>query len=99
MGERMEEFQTVAKILTENSTEDSNSKLCMEVIEDHWAQRTGGTASQFENAIRKQLDAPNASQGELNKLFEDAVKKREVDNRGSIGSEIFNAAIKALHCK
>jgi hypothetical protein len=95
----MEEFHKVAKIPIENSTEDSNLKFCMEVIGDHWAQRTGGTASQFEDAIRKQLNAPSASHGELNKLYEDAVKKREVDNRGSIGSEFFNAAIKALHCK
>ncbi len=95
----MDEFQTAAEIPTDNPTANLNSKLCMEVIEDHWAQRTGGKASQFEDAVRHQLNAPNASRGELNKLYEDAVKKREVENRGSIGSEIFDAAIKALRCK
>lgn len=91
----MEDFQKTAT----NQTGDSSSKLCMEVIQEHWVKRTGGTSIQFEAAVRKQLNAPDASREELNKLYENAVRAREIKNRGSAGEEIFDKAVKAWHCE
>jgi hypothetical protein len=96
----MEDFEKTAKNSTEDpNSKDTSSKLCMEIIEDRWTKQTGGTPTQFEDAIRKQLNATDVSREELNKLYEDAVKTREVTNHGSAGNGIFDNAIKAWNCK
>jgi hypothetical protein len=93
----MKEIDTSA---AQKTAEDSSSKLCLEVIENNWAKKTGGSATDFETAVKQQLHAENASHEQVAKMYDQALEKREIERHGEAeGKLVLEKAKEHWKCK